>query len=341
MSDCDEALSRSNLTDVLIHLHIRKTGGTSLNSAIKHAFCRHKVFELYAEGDCKHTALDIASLEGISKMLTEFGLGRVRYISGHIPYGVHHLFGTRAKYFTLVRDPVERIISTFFWFRTGRPFCRAGRLLSFEEYVESRADIYLNNYQVRVLSGSPELDDDIDRRSGSRELIFGLPVERRHLEQAKRNIAEHFLLAAPLERLMESALMLRIIYGWPMRRLQNERKNETQNRPRSRDVSSRVIKIIEDCNVYDAELYQWIKHRFAAQCAMFEPRLSEDLKSFQRINSILNSFGQFLPYNIRKQLAEVFLYGQGNPPHRQHPQVRQASGLPIGVRQGLAEHSMQ
>jgi hypothetical protein len=73
-------------------------------------------------------------------MLSEFGLGRVRYISGHIPYGVHRVFGTRAKYFTLVRDPVERVLSSFFWFRTEtqRPFCRAGKLLSFEEYVESR-----------------------------------------------------------------------------------------------------------------------------------------------------------------------------------------------------------
>ena len=136
-------------------------------------------------------------------------------------------------------------------------------------------------------------------------------MERRHLEQAKRNIEEHFLLAAPLERLMEGALMLRIMYGWPMRRLQNERKNENQNRLRSSDLSLRLIKIIEDCNVYDAKLYQWIKHRFAAQCAMFEPQLSEDLERFRRINGILNSFGKYLPYKIRKQLAEVFLYGQG------------------------------
>jgi hypothetical protein len=312
MSDCNEALSRSNLTDVLIHLHIRKTGGTSLNSAIKHAFCRDRVFELNAEGGCEHTVLGIASREGISKMLSEFGLGRVRYISGHIPYGVHRVFGTRAKYFTLVRDPVERVLSSFFWFRTEtqRPFCRAGKLLSFEEYVESRTDIHLNNYQVRVLSGSPELDNDIEHRGGRgpRELVFGPPVERRHLEEAKRNIAERFLLAAPLERLLESALMLRMIYGWPMRRLQNERKNENQNRPRSSDLSPRVIKIIEDCNVYDAELYQCIKYRFAAQCEMFEPQLSEDLKHFRKINGVLNSFGQYLPYKIRKQLAEVFLY---------------------------------
>jgi hypothetical protein len=104
MSDCNEALSRSNLTDGLIHLHIRKTGGTSLNSAIKHAFCRDKVFELNAEGGCEHTVLEIASREGISKMLSEFGLGRVRYISGHIPYGVHRFRYSREIFHASARS---------------------------------------------------------------------------------------------------------------------------------------------------------------------------------------------------------------------------------------------
>ena len=90
----------SNLADVLIHLHIPKTGGTSLNSTIKHAFRRHEVFELGAQGDPKPTVLGIDSLESVSESLQQFGLDRVRYISGNIPYGVHRLFGTRAKYFT-------------------------------------------------------------------------------------------------------------------------------------------------------------------------------------------------------------------------------------------------
>jgi hypothetical protein len=310
----DENLLPSNLPDVLIHLHIRKTGGTSLNSAIKHAFRGHEVFELYAEGGCEHTSLGVASLDPLWRKLTEVGLDQLRYLSGHVPFGTHQLFGSRAKYFTLVRDPVERVISTFFWLTDG-PFCRAGKPLSLEDYVETRDDIYLNNYQIRVLSGAPEFTE-IASQSGVREVIFGPPVERRHLEQAKRNIAEHFLVAAPLERLTETALVLRTMYGWPMRRLHNEYKNRNPNRPQAGEISLKVINTILDCNAYDAELYQWIKYRFAAQCVSFEPQFSEDLKKFQRINGILNSLGKYLPYKARKSLAEIILYGRGMQPFR-------------------------
>src|SRR5690242_18605361 len=161
---------------VLIHLHIRKTGGTSLNSAIKHSFRPDEIFELYADGDCEHTGLDTASIQGISTLLTDFGLDRLRYVSGHVPFGVHRLFGSDAKYLTLIRDPVDRVISTFFWFRDGRPFCRAGKPLTFEQYLET-GDVYLNNYQVRVLSGAPEFND-VTRPSSVRELTLGAPVER-------------------------------------------------------------------------------------------------------------------------------------------------------------------
>lgn len=299
----------STLPRVLIHLHIRKTGGTSLNSTIKHAFRPDEIFELYADGDCEHTGLDTASLPGISTLLTKFGLDRLRYISGHVPFGVHRLFGSDAKYLTLIREPIDRVISTFFWFRDGRPFCRGGKPLTFEEYLET-GDIYLNNYQVRVLSGEPEFND-VTRPSGVRELTFGAPVEKRHLEQAKRNIEEHFLVAAPLEQLVGTALLLRRMYDWPMRRLHNERKNHNQHRPKPHEVSSKLAAIIERNNAYDLELYRWIKDRFAAQRTFFEPQLSNDLIRFRRRNAIITGFGKYLPNKVRKHVAAAVLHGRG------------------------------
>jgi hypothetical protein len=72
-----------------------------------------------------------------------------------------------------------------------------------------------------------------------------------------------------------------------------------------------LIKIIEDCNAYDAELFNWVRNRFAAQSAMFEPQLSEDLEIYQRNNRVLSSAGKYLPYKLRKQLAATILHGRG------------------------------
>jgi Sulfotransferase family len=304
---------------VLIHLHIRKTGGTSLNSAIKHAFGRHEVFELYAEGAHEqlplHTSLDIASLAAVSKALDTFGLDRVRYMSGHVPFGVHRLFGDRAKYVTLVRDPIERVISHFF---EERPVYQAGKPLSFEEYVETERDPFLNNYQVRVLSDAADLNGSLGLHDAAmsntpRELAFGPPVEARHLEQAKQNIERHFLVAAPLEQLMPSALMLRMMYDWPMWRLQNEYKHKGQHRPLTAELSSTLIAMIARNNAYDTQLYEWVKSWFAAQRRRLEPQLSKDLERFQRINRILTSLGKYMPHDVRKRIAAVVLHGRATP----------------------------
>jgi hypothetical protein len=226
---------------------------------------------------------------------------------------VHGLFGSDVKYVTVIRDPVERVISLFFFraqgqeqSKIGAPFRENGRPISFADYIEGRRDVRLNNFQVRVLSGLQELDAPAHVTPGA--LISAAPVERRHLEQAKRNIDEHFLLAAPLERIVECALMLRRLYGWPLHRLHNEYKNKTKDRPRLIDIPPRLIEIIRECNAYDLELHEWIKGRFDEQRKAFEPELSRQLARYQTRNDLLVGMGKILPHGLRKRIAETLLY---------------------------------
>jgi len=293
---------------VLIHLHIAKTGGTSASSLVKHGFRPDEIFEWTRHGVEEYSALQMATHESCEQQLAAFGLDRVRYVAGHVPMGVHDVFGRPAKYFTVLRHPVERVISLYYFLiQIGVPFLKNGRRLTFDEYVESRSDINLCDYQVRVVSGARELDA-AGRAPG--EVVTAAPVERRHLELAKRNIEERFLTAAPLEQVTELALLVRRIYGWPMRRLQTEYKNPTKERPQSVDVSPRLIKIIEECNSQDIELYQWVGKRFAEQRQLFEPGLSRDLRIFGVVNRALNKAGEILPWGVRKRLAEILFYAK-------------------------------
>jgi hypothetical protein len=294
--------------DLLIHLHIAKTGGTTLSSMVKHAFGPHAIFETISKDDQVYGGLDLLTYASCERMLRSCDIGQIRYFTGHVPMGVHRIFGRPAKYIAVVRHPVERLLS-YFYFRIqgGDPYLKDGRPITFEDYVESGGDIIFNNYQVRVISGSSELDAPAGPRGA---LVQGAPVEARHLDMAKRNVEENFLSIAPLEQLAELALLLRRVYGWPMRRLQTEYKNPTKERLRAPDLSPRLRRIVEDNNSYDMELYEWARRRFAEQRKLYEPGLSRDRRVFGVVNRALTTAGEILPWTLRKRLAQMLFYAR-------------------------------
>jgi Sulfotransferase family len=291
--------------DVLIHLHIAKTGGTTLSSMIKHGFRKDQIFEaaLGTPGSMRQ-----APREECEQELRAAGLKDIRYISGHVPFGLHRLFDRSTKYIATVRPPIERIISYFFFQAEDQDhYTKDGRPLTFEEYVEARADVQLHDYQVRVLCGSPALDVESPGRDQIRPRTR---VQRRHLDQAKKNIEELFLAAAPIEELTELGLLVRLVYGWPIRRLQTEYKNATKSRPHLREIPTRLIRIMEGCNGYDLELYEWVSKRFVEQRQLFEPELSRDRRIYGLINGVLTTVGEILPWSLRKRLAQTLFYAR-------------------------------
>lgn len=298
--------ARPPAPDLLIHLHIAKTGGTTLSSMVKHAFGPDEVFETISKDHQVYSGLDLLTYASCERMLRDCDIARIRYFTGHIPMGVERLFGRPAKYVAVVRHPIERLLS-YFYFRIqgGDPYRKDGKPIAFEDYVESGGDIIFDNYQVRVISGSRELDAPAGPPGA---LVAGAPVEARHLEMAKRNIEDNFLAIAPLERITELALLLRRIYGWPMRRLQTEYKNPTRERPRAGKIPPRILRIIEERNAHDIALYEWVCERFAEQRALYEPELSRDLRVFGLVNRALTTAGEILPWTLRKRLAQILFY---------------------------------
>src|SRR5262249_21648673 len=92
------SVCRVNAPDVLIHLHIATTGGTSLSSMIKHGFRSGEVFESGAQGLGAPGAMRQAPREHCERQLVAFGLDGIRYISGHVPMGIHRVFQCSTKY---------------------------------------------------------------------------------------------------------------------------------------------------------------------------------------------------------------------------------------------------
>jgi Galactose-3-O-sulfotransferase len=161
--------------------------------------------------------------------------------------------------------------------------------LTLEQYLDSGIGIDQDNQQVRMLSGCPELDAPWDPDGGP---ISTPPVERRHLEMAKRNIEERFIAAAPLEQITELVWFLRRLYKWPVHQLFFPRRNVNPDRPKCNSVSASTRKRLEELNRYDTELYDWVRTRFRRQIAPLQPHFSREVKMFCTLNHFAQAITQ-------------------------------------------------
>jgi sulfotransferase famil protein len=301
--------------DVLIFLRLPKTGGNTMDQVLEHCLPGQW---FYPHELVVPSALLIRPTEGVAERFRQLTVEQqqsIRCLIGtHVAMDVDTIFERPSKFFTIVRHPVDRVISSFFHNRTeshliSYPFIKD---LSLEQYLESGIGLDADNHQVRVLSGCPELDAPWDPQ-GRR--ISALPVEARHLEMAKHNIEQRFVAAAALEQFTALIWFLKRLYGWPLRRVIFRRHNENAGRKTATDegrppierVSKATRQQLTEMNRYDVELYEWVRERFAQQIRPLEPNFSREVRRFEMLNAAAQKLYGTAPDPVRK-LASRMLY---------------------------------
>ena len=154
---------------VYIFLHIPKTAGSTL----------HRIIERNVEPhECFTTASPFASAVERFGSLPEWRRNLLRIVKGHMYFGVHNHLQREARYFTVIRDPVSRVISEYNYILTrkgsGDYIALRGGEFGLGEALEGR--VLWDNLQCRYLLG-PE---GFARRGpeGISELDYQL-IERR------------------------------------------------------------------------------------------------------------------------------------------------------------------
>ena len=176
--------------------------------------------------------------------------------------------------------------------------------MTLDEYLDSGIGIESLDYQVRLLSGCPELD--VARHpAGGR--ISAPPVEPRHLELAKRNIEQHFIAAAPMEAFNSLLLVLRAAYGWKLWQILFMRHNigERGRLRRVEPISTASRRRLEEMNRFDLQLYDWVKVRFAEQTRAMEPELSRDLRRFELLNAAAQRVRRTTPALVARPIGRL------------------------------------
>ena len=160
------------MLDPLIFLHLPKTAGTSFK------FILHEVLP-------PGTVLSEVNSDpnlGVVRALMAMGPGQrrnLKAVAAHVPYVLHTLL-PRANYATTLREPVARVLSTFYFAKSRTEFEFSKKIAVGMTIGEFAADIFNDNTQVRRLMKYPDVRRD--------DVFFHPPagqLTRAHLDDAK------------------------------------------------------------------------------------------------------------------------------------------------------------
>jgi hypothetical protein len=222
--------------DVLFFMHIPKTAGTTMHNIL---FKQYKVgIETYST-----YPFNDLPLGGLNE--------NVKCVIGHNQFGFHKNLNKPFRYFTLLRNPVDRVISDYY-------FSLAYHKLSFESYLKlgyDYKDYNPNEMQVRYATGNNSLN----------------------LELAIKNLERYFPVVGITERFSESAFMMKQQFGWGD--ISYLIENVNNNRPVQQENAS-IIQEIKEKNQLDIQLYHWAMDRLNQQIDLLNKRSTKDLNSF-------------------------------------------------------------
>jgi len=221
-----------------VFLHIPKTGGTTLSNIFKNTVALGK-----------DEIVDHLSNEAIYakyKHAAEAEKTKVKAVLGHYSFGVHELFPNPPAYFTMLREPVDRVISLYYFLR---------------DYPG-----YYQNH-MKNMSFEAYLDWDRQAKNGQTTLISGKNPPS--LDTALANL-RRFSFIGLTEMFNESLYLLNKQFHWNVD--QYKKANITKSRPAVDQVPVPIRKKIERYNEMDIYIYKKVKADLVRQIRSLSDR---------------------------------------------------------------------
>lgn len=244
------------------------------------------------------------------KYSVEYFLGRpqserdkIRLLRGHMPFGLHSHFFHPCDYITILRDPVERIISEYsrlrMWPAEDLAVVKNSekiRGISFWYFIQSDFAA-VSDYQTRIFSG---------KWTGQYEDV--LPLEESALEEAKNNLRKYFKVVGVTERMDETILVLAKMFGWKNPYYFEKKHAAKRDGVIPKENLEKYKKIIRDKNKLDTELHRFAGEMLEKSIADYGPNFKRDLRRFKQANNFLGrilKIGRRLPGFMRAPIKKI------------------------------------
>jgi Galactose-3-O-sulfotransferase len=223
--------------EAVIFLHVPKTAGTTLNRLIE---WEYPIFQMYSVDPVFFTW----SASHLRRLPPE-RLKKTRMFKGHMVFGLHEILPQPATYITVLRDPIERVMSAFYYMSSYRLHPKYRKFTreqwTLEDFVKR---LPRDNVQCKILAGAD----------------YNSPCTKEIFEQAKENLFKHFSVVGLSERFEESLALMKLRFGWKLRRYSSF--NVTRTRPKKQDLSKATLDLIATKNSFDLALYECATNMF-------------------------------------------------------------------------------
>jgi len=231
----------------LFLVHIPKTAGTTLGSLLLHhygdRYQRVDMSGVHVQATADGLEVSRHRADGTER-IDRFELpDGLEAASGHVPTGLLDLLPPAERYVTILRDPVERTLSQYYhllgrraawrheWLPAPTPELRLSVAIGERSYIP-------DNLQTRMLCGIASVEH---------------PLPPDALDRATRELRERFTHVGTAERFEELVALLNLDLGWSTVVVERARVNAA--RPRGHDVPAEEVRLAEDANALDRELY--------------------------------------------------------------------------------------
>lgn len=255
-------------TDAVIFLHLGKTAGSTLGNIIDRQYPNNRLFVIFTNEDNEKF-----------KAQPETQRANIQCLRGITYYGIHHAIPKPATYFTLLRPPLDRVISQYF--HNQRRRAKMGIVMKQEPNIWD----FLNKQpeqatlQLRMIVGGDTIEG---------ALAQTLPENA--LDIAKAHLERHFSVVGLVDHFDETVMLLKQTYGWNS--VQYGQRNVAPNRAQRDQLGPKAIARIEHMIEPELELYEWVQRRFEETLAAQSPDFHENLAKFRRTNQLYSRVWQ-------------------------------------------------